>query len=40
MGPGQIEDAIRQTPVLVFFDQAQRLAGLADAGDHIDGCRF
>ena len=39
--PGQIEDAIRETPILVFLDQAQgRIAGFADAGDHIDRCRL
>ena len=41
MRPGQIKDAIRQTPILVFLHQAQaRLAGFADAGDHIDRYRF
>ena len=41
VGPRQIEDAICETPILVFLDQAQaRVAGLADAGDNIDRCRF
>ena len=41
MCPCQIEDAIRETPVLVFFDQAQGgIAGFADAGDHVDRRRF
>ena len=38
MGPGQIEDAVGQPPVLVFPYQAQgRLAGLPHAKDHVDG---
>ncbi len=41
MGPGQIEDTIGETPILVFLDQAQAdVAGVADAGHHIDRCRF
>ena len=41
VGPRQVEDAVRETPILVFLDQAQaRVAGFADAGDHIDRCRF
>ena len=41
MGPRQLEDAIRETPILVFLDQAQgSVAGFADAGHHIDRCRL
>ena len=41
MCPCQIEDAIRETPILVFFHQAQGgIAGFTDAGDHIYRCRF
>ena len=41
VGPCQIEDAIRETPVLVFLDQAQAgVAGVADAGDDVDGRRL
>ena len=41
MRPRQVEDAIRQTPILVFLDQAQaRVAGFADAGDDIHRRRF
>ena len=41
VGPGQFEDAIRQTPVLIFRDQAQaRVAAFTDAGDNIDRHRF
>ena len=41
MGPRQIEDAIREAPILVFLDQAQGgVAGLADARDDVDRCRL
>ena len=41
MGPRQIENAIRQTLVLIFFDQALAcVAAGADAGDNVDGCRL
>jgi hypothetical protein len=41
MGPGQIKHAIRETPILVFFRQAEGcIAGLTDAGDHVYRCRF
>ena len=39
--PRQVEDAIREMPVLVFPDQAQGcVAGFADAGDHVDRRRL
>ena len=39
--PAQIEDAVREMPVLVFLDQAQRhLAGFADTRHDIDGDRL
>ncbi len=41
MGPREIEDAIREAPILVFLDQAQAdVAGVADAGHHVDRGRF
>ena len=41
MGPCQIEDAIREPPILVFLDKAQgSVASLPDAGDNVDRCRF
>ena len=41
VGPRQIEDAIRETPILVFFDQTQGcVARFADASNHVDRCRL
>ena len=41
MGPGEIEDAVGEVTVLVFFDQADgHLAGIADAQNEIDRCRL
>ncbi len=41
MCPGQIENPIREAPVLVFFDKAEAgIAGLAYARNNIYGCRF
>ena len=41
MSPCQIKDAIRETPILVFFHQAQGcITGFTDAGDHVYRCRF
>ena len=41
VGPRQIEDAVRETPILVLLDEAHaNVAGFPDSGDDIDGCRL
>ena len=41
VGPGQVEDAVGQAPILVLFDQVQaRVAVLADPVDQVHGGRL